>query len=360
MPGVTASSGRGLPSIARLAASWGVSYDRRTKGVWFRIPRPGVTTGAEPAAAAGQDAGTGRSEADGGPAGRGPRERAARDRGDQARDGGQDREGGLGGGVGDVPVAADRLLRSPAAVEAMEDGVATVRETLGAEGAAVLLTERDGRMIMGSSVSTAAEIPLGELSVAGLGPAARARPGSPPTPTRPPRPCTRGPWPPRRWSPRGASPASSSPSRPCPAASTRPTVPGSATRGRDVALPGEGPGGRAGTVLARLAQLRRRGQRPARLDPRPGAHDGPGRPARRPRLATWCAVYTVTEAEPDRLAYVWHADENRADGLRELLEHAGAAPPVDGPGPWSGLAAAPAEVRAAMTTPPPTRSTPSR
>ncbi|NVI87998.1 ATP-binding protein, partial [Actinomadura sp. BRA 177] len=53
MPGVTASSGRGLPSIARLAASWGVSYDRRTKGVWFRIPRPGVTTGAEPAAAAG-------------------------------------------------------------------------------------------------------------------------------------------------------------------------------------------------------------------------------------------------------------------------------------------------------------------
>jgi serine phosphatase RsbU (regulator of sigma subunit) len=66
-----------------------------------------------------------------------------------------------------------------------------------------------------------------------------------------------------------------------------------------------------------------------------------------PRLATWCAVYTVTEAEPDRLAYVWHADENRSDGLRELLEHAGAAPPADGPGPWSGLAAAPAEVRAA-------------
>ncbi|NEA29731.1 protein serine phosphatase, partial [Actinomadura bangladeshensis] len=61
--------------------------------------------------------------------------------------------------------------------EAMEDGVATVRETLGAEGAAVLLTERDGRMIMGSSAGTAAEVPLGELSVAGLGPAARA--GSP-------------------------------------------------------------------------------------------------------------------------------------------------------------------------------------
>lgn len=66
-----------------------------------------------------------------------------------------------------------------------------------------------------------------------------------------------------------------------------------------------------------------------------------------PRLATWCAVYTVTEAEPDRLAYVWHADENRADGLRELLEHAGAAPPTDTPGPWNGLATAAEDVRAA-------------
>ncbi|MCP9972617.1 ATP-binding protein [Actinomadura madurae] len=41
MPGVTASSGRGLPSISRLATSWGVSYDRRTKGVWFRLPPAG-------------------------------------------------------------------------------------------------------------------------------------------------------------------------------------------------------------------------------------------------------------------------------------------------------------------------------
>ncbi|MFD0904699.1 ATP-binding protein, partial [Actinomadura sediminis] len=47
MPGVTASSGRGLPSIATLADSWGVTYDRRTKGVWFRLPRPGAETGHE-------------------------------------------------------------------------------------------------------------------------------------------------------------------------------------------------------------------------------------------------------------------------------------------------------------------------
>ncbi|GAA4300244.1 hypothetical protein GCM10023178_70610 [Actinomadura luteofluorescens] len=55
MPGVTASSGRGLPSIARLADSWGVSYDRRTKGVWFRLPQPGAT-GSGAAAAEGAEA----------------------------------------------------------------------------------------------------------------------------------------------------------------------------------------------------------------------------------------------------------------------------------------------------------------
>lgn len=64
MPGVTATSGRGLPSLARLAASWGVSYDRRSKGVWFRLPRPGADdsaasgslTGEAPALAGGSRA----------------------------------------------------------------------------------------------------------------------------------------------------------------------------------------------------------------------------------------------------------------------------------------------------------------
>ncbi|WP_262402639.1 hypothetical protein [Actinomadura sp. CNU-125] len=79
-----------------------------------------------------------------------------------------------------------------------------------------------------------------------------------------------------------------------------------------------------------------------------------------PRLATWCAVYTVADAEPARLAYVWHADENRADGLRALLDRAGPAPATDVPGPWHGFADAPADVRAAAATPPPTRSTRSR
>lgn len=43
-----------------------------------------------------------------------------------------------------------------------------------------------------------------------------------------------------------------------------------------------------------------------------------------PRLANWCAVYTSdTAAGPMRLAYLWHADEARIDGLREELAEAG-------------------------------------
>ncbi|MER7542783.1 SpoIIE family protein phosphatase [Spirillospora sp. NPDC127506] len=355
MPGVTASSGRGLPSIARLAASWGVSYDRRTKGVWFRLPRPGAAAGADPADAPGRDVGADLPDAAGSagrdPAERTARERAARDRGDQPRDAGraQGREGALGADAGDVPVAGDRLLRSPAAVEAMEDGVATVRETLGAEGAAVLLTERDGRMIMGSSAGTAAEMPLGELSVAGLGPAARA--GSP-------------------WVAAEADPTATALQARSLAAA--PLESQGRLTGVVVAVssvPGrfdEADGARLGRLAdemslslekARVGELERswRGWLSfvaEASDLLAGTLDQERTMALVaqlvvPRLATWCAVYTVSEAEPDRLAYVWHADENRSDGLRELLEHAGAAPPMDGPGPWNGLATAPEEVRAA-------------
>ncbi|MEV0594429.1 PP2C family protein-serine/threonine phosphatase [Nonomuraea cavernae] len=39
-----------------------------------------------------------------------------------------------------------------------------------------------------------------------------------------------------------------------------------------------------------------------------------------PRLAGWCAVYTAdTVSGPLRLAYLWHADEARIDGLRQEL-----------------------------------------
>ncbi|MFC4533926.1 PP2C family protein-serine/threonine phosphatase [Sphaerisporangium dianthi] len=40
-----------------------------------------------------------------------------------------------------------------------------------------------------------------------------------------------------------------------------------------------------------------------------------------PRLATWCAVYTVSsDGEPLDLAYLWHADEGQIDGLRAEIE----------------------------------------
>ncbi|MGW4793594.1 PP2C family protein-serine/threonine phosphatase [Nonomuraea sp. MG754425] len=38
-----------------------------------------------------------------------------------------------------------------------------------------------------------------------------------------------------------------------------------------------------------------------------------------PRLASWCAVYTSDNSGPQRLVYLWHADEARIDGLREQL-----------------------------------------
>ncbi|MGP4029070.1 SpoIIE family protein phosphatase [Actinomadura sp. 3N407] len=358
MPGVTASSGRGLPSISRLAASWGVSYDRRTKGVWFRLPRPGAAGAPAPAGSLTEEAAEAGPSAE--PAGDGAarrertRERVAREvAGEAARDGssgGQVREGRLGEGVGEVPAAGDRLLRSPTAVESMEDGVAGVREVLGAEGAAVLLTERDGRLIMGASAGTAAEMPLGELSVAGLGPAARA----------------------------GSAWVASDASDPTAAAlqarslAAAPLESQGRLTGLLVAVSSvsdrfaESDGARLGRLAdemslslekARVGELERswRGWLSfvaEASDLLAGTLDQERTMALVaqlvvPRLATWCAVYNVTESEPDRLAYVWHADENRADGLRELLEHAGAAPPMDVPGPWNGLAAAPAEVRAA-------------
>ncbi|XRQ16096.1 SpoIIE family protein phosphatase [Actinomadura welshii] len=354
MPGVTATSGRGLPSISRLAASWGVSYDRRTKGVWFRLPRPGAESGAPaPGPLPGEAVGAAPSAEPGRPSGGARRERAARDgMAEAARDGadtGQGRER-IGEGVGEVPAAGDRLLRSPTAVESMEDGVAGVREVLGAEGAAVLLTERDGRLIMGASAGTATDVSLGELSVAGLGPAARA--GS-------------------AWVAADASDptAAALQARSMAAAPlesqgrlTGLLVAVSSVSGRFVEADGVRLGRLADEMSlslekARVGELERswRGWLSfvaEASDLLAGTLDQERTMALVaqlvvPRLATWCAVYTVGESEPDRLAYVWHADETRADGLRELLEHAGAAPRMDSPGPWNGLATAPRDVRAA-------------
>ncbi|QFG27617.1 SpoIIE family protein phosphatase [Actinomadura sp. WMMB 499] len=232
----------------------------------------------------------------------------------------------------------------------MQDGVAAVREMLGAEGSAILLTERDGRFIMGASSGTAAELPLGELSVAGLAPAVRA--GS-------------------HWVAADAADPIAV-----------------ALRARSVtAAPLESQGRLTGLLVAvsssaggftesdavrtgRLAEELSLSLEKARVgelerswrgwlsfvaeasDLLAGTLDQERTMALVaqlvvPRLATWCAVYTDAEAEPARLAYVWHADENLADGLRALLDQAGPAPATDAPGPWHGFADAPADVRAA-------------
>lgn len=320
MPGMYASSGRGLPSVARLAASWGITYEHGAKGVWFRLPRPGDTTGRvhddEPAAA---------------PAG--ARAAPAVPAADAA-----------------VPATGDRLLRSPAARETLQNTVTTARDLLEADAAAVLLTERDGRLVLGASAGLPEGLPLGDLSVVSLGPDARAG----------------VPW------------VSSDSSDPVAAALHARSLAAAPLEAQGrltglvvavAAVPGrfeEADGARLGRLAdemslslekARIGELERswRGWLSfvaEASDLLAGTLDQERTMALVaqlvvPRLATWCAVYTDGEGDSARLAYVWHADENRADALRDLLERAGAVPPTEAPGPWGGLAAAPGDVRAA-------------
>ena len=57
-----------------------------------------------------------------------------------------------------------------------------------------------------------------------------------------------------------------------------------------------------------------------------------------PRLATWCALFTVRDNEVALPAYAWHADETMVADLRTLLGMLPPAPPPDEPGPWEGFA----------------------
>jgi serine phosphatase RsbU (regulator of sigma subunit)/anti-sigma regulatory factor (Ser/Thr protein kinase) len=61
-----------------------------------------------------------------------------------------------------------------------------------------------------------------------------------------------------------------------------------------------------------------------------------------PRLATWCAVFTVRDAGQALPVYAWHADETMVADLRTLLGLLPPAPPPSDPGPWEGFAPAPA------------------
>lgn len=62
-----------------------------------------------------------------------------------------------------------------------------------------------------------------------------------------------------------------------------------------------------------------------------------------PTLATWCAVYTIADQSSDPyLSYVLHEDEERIDGLKELLSQVSMPEPVREAGarPWPEATAA--------------------
>jgi len=249
-----------------------------------------------------------------------------------------------------MAVASDRLLRSPSAKETLQEAVDTVRDVLDADGAAVLLAERDGRLVLGAASGLPTEAPVEELSVVDLGPGGRG--GAP-------------------WVAAGETDPVAAALRARSLAAAPLLAQGRLT-GLVVAV-AAAPGRFADADAARLGRLAEEmslSLEKVRIgelerswrgwlsfvaeasDLLAGTLDQERTMALVaqlvvPRLATWCAVFTDADGGRDRLAYVWHADETRADGLRELLAHADLAPPADGPGPWNGFGAAPPQARAA-------------
>ncbi|MFE3072878.1 SpoIIE family protein phosphatase [Streptomyces sp. NPDC059247] len=69
-----------------------------------------------------------------------------------------------------------------------------------------------------------------------------------------------------------------------------------------------------------------------------------------PTLATWCAVYTIADHASDPyLSYVLHEDEDRIDGLKDLLTSIAPPDPVPTPGARVWTAPGEAAHRAALT-----------
>ncbi|MFE0424019.1 PP2C family protein-serine/threonine phosphatase, partial [Streptomyces sp. NPDC058953] len=70
-----------------------------------------------------------------------------------------------------------------------------------------------------------------------------------------------------------------------------------------------------------------------------------------PTLATWCAVYTIADPASDPyLSYVLHEDEERIDGLKDLLSSVAPPEPVRTPGARVWTAPAKAAQQAALET----------
>ncbi|MCW2902867.1 MAG: hypothetical protein JWO67_5132 [Streptosporangiaceae bacterium] len=316
MPGLESSSGRGLPSTARLADSWGVTYDRLAKSVWFRLPASAADGEADVQAESLPLAESGAPPA-------------------------------LRLGSGHQWSARD------AADDPFDRAVETVRDVLSADGAVVLLAERDGTLGIGASVGLGPDVRPRGLRVADLG--AQAQRGVPWVLTDVPAGSAAHPM----ASILGARSLAAAPlwaqgkmAGVVVALSTSPD--------RFTQSDGERLGRIADEMAlslerARVGELERswRGWLSfvaEASDLLAGTLDQERTMALVaqlvvPRLASWCAVYTVDEAGRSRPAYTWHLDETRIDPLRSLLQHADPVPPVDVPGPWSGFGSVPESVR---------------
>ncbi|HEU5159544.1 MAG TPA: SpoIIE family protein phosphatase [Streptosporangiaceae bacterium] len=241
MPGIGATSGRGLPSTARLADSWGVTYERTAKSVWFRLPSSRNGAGTTEAARAAEEAQTG----------------------DEVRTGDEARSRDAAGS-GDTAGTDDVTASTASTASTAATGTSRATHT--------------------SRAADNAVAPAG-------GPAAAGGRGAPDEVERPVPPDVA-------------------------AGRVGDGVP-SDLRGW-LAFIAEASDLLAGTLdqertMALLAQLVV------------------------PRLAAWCAVYGVDDVGAARPRYIWHADENKADTLREQLAHVALGPPVEDPGPWYGL-----------------------
>jgi serine phosphatase RsbU (regulator of sigma subunit)/anti-sigma regulatory factor (Ser/Thr protein kinase) len=307
------TSGRGLLLPTALASSWGVTYARTAKAVWFRISLADETGKADETAAAG-----GPAAENAGVPGLG---------GGAAWDmvGGLPAYGGavLGGSVSrGAGVAVATALRGDIGAlsydELLRHTVETARDTVAADASYALVADEDGEL----RVRAAAGLGVADLLAVRSGSTAFANGAAAPSVVTVPF-LVEG----RVTGVLGV--AAAEPAR----------------FGDDEAVALQQVADRVSLTLerARLGELERaRRGRIAFLaeasELLAGTLDQEKIIALAaqlvvPRLATWCAILLTDEGEALRPAYVWHADESRIDTLAWLLETI--APP-DVPGRSGG------------------------
>jgi serine phosphatase RsbU (regulator of sigma subunit)/anti-sigma regulatory factor (Ser/Thr protein kinase) len=326
------TSGRGLMLPAALASSWGVSYARTAKAVWFRLVLDPVGPAATDQAAPHE-----REDADGEPAGveSGPAAHAF-------AQGSPDLweacpvaagPGAPDGALGAAPIPPMDAIGRLSYDELLRRTVEMARDMAGADAAYAFVADEDGEL----RIRAGAGIGTPEILAGPAGPAARVAQGSHDAqiPGRLPAIYDDVAHAAEVLLPKNAG------------ARSLVTVPFLA-EGRvtgvlaaAAAEPNRFSGGDAERLQqvadrvalslerARLAELER--VRRGRIsflaeasDLLAGTLDEDKTIALAaqlvvPRLATWCAVYLADDDGPPRPAYVWHSDETLADALAMLL-----------------------------------------